>query len=61
MRRSAEGELNWTIAAHPTPAAAQDAGMSLRDYADVNGHLPASFAPLVDEVYGDLLARVARG
>jgi len=34
MRRSAAGELRWTIAAYPTQAAAQDAGMSLHDYAD---------------------------
>ena len=32
MQRSASGALNWTVAQFPTPAAAQDAGMSLRDY-----------------------------
>lgn len=34
MQRSASGDLRWTIGAYPTRAAAQDAGMSLRDYAD---------------------------
>ena len=32
MRRSVEGELVWTGTAHPTDAAAQDAGMSLTEY-----------------------------
>lgn len=32
MERSAGGDLEWTVAQYPTPAAAQDAGMSLRDY-----------------------------
>jgi aminopeptidase len=30
--RSARGDLHWTLAAYPTHAAAQDAGMSLRAY-----------------------------
>lgn len=34
MKRAAEGELRWTVAAYPTPAAAQDANMSLRAYED---------------------------
>ena len=34
MTRSASGDLRWTIAECPTPAAAQDASMSLRDYED---------------------------
>jgi aminopeptidase len=34
MRRTAEGTYHWNLAAHPTPAAAQDAGMSLRAYED---------------------------
>ena len=34
MQRSSDGSLRWTIAAYPTPAAAQDAGMSLHDYED---------------------------
>jgi aminopeptidase len=34
MARSAEGTFNWNICAYPTPAAAQDANMSLREYAD---------------------------
>jgi aminopeptidase len=34
MRRSAAGELRWVIAPYPTNAFAQDADMSLRDYAD---------------------------
>ncbi|MGH2447210.1 MAG: aminopeptidase [Chloroflexota bacterium] len=32
MQRYAEGKLRWTIAQYPTEAAAQDAGMSLRQY-----------------------------
>lgn len=32
LRRTAEGSFNWTIAAYPTNAAAQDAMMSLREY-----------------------------
>lgn len=32
MRRTAEGSFHWTIGAYPTPAAAQDANMSLRSY-----------------------------
>ena len=31
-RRTAEGDFNWTIGVYPTPAAAQDANMSLRSY-----------------------------
>jgi aminopeptidase len=34
MQRTARGEYNWNICAYPTPAAAQDAGMSLREYED---------------------------
>jgi aminopeptidase len=34
MQRTARGEYDWTICAYPTPAAAQDAGMSLREYED---------------------------
>ena len=34
MRRTASGELRWTAAQYLTQAAAQDAGMSLRDYED---------------------------
>ncbi|MBV9280657.1 MAG: aminopeptidase [Chloroflexi bacterium] len=34
MRRSASGELRWTGGQFPTHAAAQDAGMSLREYED---------------------------
>jgi aminopeptidase len=34
MRRTHEDNLRWTGCAYPTHAAAQDAGMSLRDYAD---------------------------
>jgi aminopeptidase len=34
IQRSARGELRWTATQYPTPAAAQDAGMSLRTYAD---------------------------
>ncbi len=34
MRRTEQGELRWTGCAYPTQAAAQDAGMSLREYAD---------------------------
>lgn len=34
MRRTEEGTFRWTVCAYPTPAGAQDAGMSLRDYAD---------------------------
>ncbi|MGI8475211.1 MAG: aminopeptidase [Thermomicrobiales bacterium] len=34
MRRSASGELNWTITLYPTDAHAQDAEMSTADYAD---------------------------
>jgi aminopeptidase len=32
MQRSASEDLMWTIGVYPTRAAAQDAGMSLRDY-----------------------------
>jgi aminopeptidase len=32
MRRTSDGSFKWTIAAYPTPAAAQDANMSLRAY-----------------------------
>ncbi|HZU12485.1 MAG TPA: aminopeptidase [Chloroflexota bacterium] len=34
MQRSAEGTLRWTGTAYPTPAGAQDASMSLREYED---------------------------
>jgi aminopeptidase len=34
MERSAQGALRWNISAYPTWAAAQDANMSLRDYAN---------------------------
>jgi aminopeptidase len=34
MQRSAAGEFRWTIAPYPTNAMAQDADMSLSDYAD---------------------------
>ncbi|MBI2859323.1 MAG: aminopeptidase [Chloroflexi bacterium] len=34
MRRSASGELRWTVAPFPTDAYAQDAEMSLDDYED---------------------------
>jgi aminopeptidase len=34
MKRSAEGSYRWCVTVHPTPAMAQDANMSLTDYAD---------------------------
>lgn len=34
MKRSASGEMRWSVAAYPTQAGAQDAGMSLRAYED---------------------------
>jgi len=34
MKRSAEGTYRWCVTVHPTPAMAQDANMSLADYAD---------------------------
>jgi aminopeptidase len=34
MRRSAEGSYRWCVTAYPTPAMAQDANMSLADYAE---------------------------
>jgi aminopeptidase len=34
MERAAAGELHWTLTAYPTNAAAQDANMSLTEYAD---------------------------
>lgn len=34
FRRYQEGKLRWSICAYPTDAAAQDAGMSLREYED---------------------------
>lgn len=34
MERAASGDLNWTLAAYPTQAGAQDAGMSLAEYED---------------------------
>jgi aminopeptidase len=34
MQRTADGSLRWTVAAFPTNAGAQDAGMSLREYED---------------------------
>ncbi|MGI2336756.1 MAG: aminopeptidase [Dehalogenimonas sp.] len=34
MHRSASGEFRWTVAPYPTNAMAQDADMSLSDYAD---------------------------
>ncbi len=34
MRRSASGELRWTVTMFPTEASAQDADMSLREYED---------------------------
>ena len=34
MERAAKGELHWTLTAFPTNAAAQDANMSLAEYAD---------------------------
>src|SRR5947209_11354466 len=34
LERAASGELRWTVTAYPTNAAAQDAEMSLADYAD---------------------------
>ena len=38
MRRSAAGELRWTVAPFPTNAYAQDAEMSLTDYEDFVYH-----------------------
>jgi aminopeptidase len=32
IKRAAEGDLRWCVTMYPTNAAAQDAGMSLRDY-----------------------------
>ena len=34
MKRTAEGTYRWCVTVHPTPAMAQDANMSLADYAD---------------------------
>jgi aminopeptidase len=34
MDRQSTGELRWTLTQHPTPAAAQDAEMSLSEYED---------------------------
>lgn len=34
MRRTTEGEFRWSVSQYPTPAAAQDANMSLEDYED---------------------------
>ncbi len=34
MKRSAEGKYRWCVTVHPTPAMAQEANMSLADYAD---------------------------
>jgi len=34
MRRTAAGELDWTITLYPTDAYAQDAGMATQDFAD---------------------------
>lgn len=34
MERSAKGELRWCVTQYPTHSAAQEAGMSLEDYAD---------------------------
>src|SRR5574340_437874 len=34
MERSAAGSYRWCVTVHPTPAMAQDANMSLADYAD---------------------------
>lgn len=34
MTRAATGDLKWTLAAYPTQAGAQDAGMSLSEYED---------------------------
>lgn len=34
MKRAAEGDLNWTLTQYPCSAYAQDADMSLNDYAD---------------------------
>ena len=34
MERSAEGDLNWTLTQYPCPAYAQEADMSLEEYAD---------------------------
>jgi aminopeptidase len=34
MRRSAEGALNWVLTLYPTEAGAQEANMSLEEYAD---------------------------
>ncbi len=34
MRRSAAGELRWTLCVYPTDAEAQECGMSLNEYAD---------------------------
>ena len=35
IERAAAGELRWVVTAYPTSAAAQEAGMSLRDYSDL--------------------------
>jgi aminopeptidase len=50
MRRSAEGAYRWCVTVYPTPAMAQDANMSLADYADfvyeagmLNASDPAEF------------------
>ena len=34
MQRSAEGDLNWTLTQYPCPAYAQEADMSVEEYAD---------------------------
>lgn len=35
LERAAAGELAWVVTAYPTNAAAQEAGMSLRDYSEL--------------------------
>jgi aminopeptidase len=62
LERAAAGELRWCVTLFPTPAAAQDAGMSLEEYERF-----VYRAGLLDEddpvgawrAFGDRLARVA--
>jgi len=56
------GRVRWNVWSleklareHPEAEELEFMAMSLRDFADADGHLPAGFDPLVRESFGDLL------
>jgi aminopeptidase len=62
LERAAAGELRWTVTAYPTNAAAQDAAMSLADYADFvyrAGFVDDEDPPARWREFGERLDRIA--